>query len=356
MEVAHASVFCKRSLHVVTVPAAGRCFQSVRGMSRSNEPGIQDTVGLPARRGRHANRRHGRNPGQVCHHVSQVCAELVASLWADYVETRDDESRAARDGVPIALTRGHQMDLMARSAAVYPTTEGAFTSAGEVSRRGFLQLSASGAVALGRTPGRVPSPQIHPRDAWGSGVPPRGPLTTEQDSWVRFLLVHHTQTPNSESPESVPARLRSMFRHHTGTKGWNDIAYNFLVDPFGGIWEGRAGSLAGPVKPDATGGSQGHAILGCFIGDHTVVPPTEAAQAAMSSLLAWLAARYQIDLFAGRNITFVSEGSNRWARGTSVVTDPIAGHRDMSRTECPLRGVRCRQRKRRCHPGVVPAT
>ncbi len=86
----------------------------------------------------------------------QVCAELVASLWADYVETRDGECHAARDGVPIALTRGHQMDLMARSAAVYPITEGAFTSAGEVSRRGFLQLSASGGVALGHTPGRVP--------------------------------------------------------------------------------------------------------------------------------------------------------------------------------------------------------
>jgi hypothetical protein len=152
---------------------------------------------------------------------------------------------------------------------------------------------------------------------------------------VRFLLVHHTQTTNDYTADGAARQLRSMYSYHTGEKGWPDLAYNFLVDSFGTIWEGRAGSLAGPVKGDATGGSQGYAQLCCFIGDLTDQPPTDAAQTGMTALLAWLAGRYSIDLFAGPTITFISRGSNKWAVGETVTTDPVAGHRDMSLTECP---------------------
>ncbi len=180
--------------------------------------------------------------------------------------------------------------------------------------------------------GTVAAPPIHPRSDWASGLPP---LSPPQPETVKFLLVHHTLTPNNYPAAVVPARLAGMYRFHTTDRGWPDLAYNFLVDAHGGIWEGRSGSLQGPVRGDATGGSQGFAQLCCFIGDHTSAPPTPAAQAAMSALLAWLASRYAIDLSPGRRVTFVSRGSNRWPRGSTVTTDPIAAHRDMSSTECP---------------------
>lgn len=187
-------------------------------------------------------------------------------------------------------------------------------------------------AALAAPTAGVPRPRIEPRSAWGEGLPtPTLPLEPD----VKFLLVHHTETPNGESTAEVVQRLRSMHRFHTRDKGWPDIAYNFLVDGGGRIWEGRTGSLDGPVKGDATGGSQGHAMLCCFIGDHSTVPPTPAAQEAMSSLLAWLASTYRIDLFAGATISFVSRGSNRWAAGKRVTTTPVAGHRDMSMSACP---------------------
>lgn len=177
-------------------------------------------------------------------------------------------------------------------------------------------------------------PVIRPRADWATS-PARGALSNEAAGDVRFLLVHHTETSHDYTADSVPRTLNGMFRYHTTDKGWDDIAYNFLVDRFGTIWEGRTGSIGAPVKGDATGGSQGFALLCCFIGNHTSEPPTPAAQEAMSSLLAWLAGRYTIDLHAGRTITFTSRGSNRWPAGTQVTTDPIAGHRDMSRTACP---------------------
>lgn len=152
---------------------------------------------------------------------------------------------------------------------------------------------------------------------------------------VRFLVIHHSETPNDYSPEDVAPRLRSIFDYHTAAKGWPDVAYNFFVDAFGGIWEGRTGSIERPVRGDATGGSQGFAMLCCFLGDHTATVPTEPAIQAMATLNAWLATTYGIDLRAGPAISFVSRGSNRWPAGTTVTTDPIAGHRDMSQTACP---------------------
>ena len=152
---------------------------------------------------------------------------------------------------------------------------------------------------------------------------------------MRFLLVHHTAENTAHTAAQVPSILAAMYAFHTGPKGWHDIAYNFLVDREGGVWEGRAGSLAGPVAADATGGSQGFDQLVCFIGDFTSVTPTPAALDAGNRTLAWLAQRYSIDTSAGAKVTFVSRGSNKWPAGARVTTSTIAGHREMSTTACP---------------------
>lgn len=176
-------------------------------------------------------------------------------------------------------------------------------------------------------------PPIQPREAWADGIPtPRG-LAPEKD--VRFLLVHHTQTPNGERGRKVRKRLRQIHAYHRSEKGWADIAYNFLVDEEGTIWEGRAGSLAGPVRGDATGGSQGFAVLCCFLGDHSTLAPSAPARDAMVRLLAWQAVVNGIDLSPDQQVTFTSRGSNRFRKGATVRTTPIAGHRDMSQTQCP---------------------
>ena len=177
---------------------------------------------------------------------------------------------------------------------------------------------------------RVP---VYPRREWADGLGPAGPLARED---VRFLLVHHTASGNRYAPDDVPGQLRSFHRLHTSAeKGWPDIAYNFLVDRFGGVWEGRTGSLDGPVRGDATGGSQGFAQLCCFIGDHSTEPPTPEAVRAMTGLLAALADRYDLDTSPGATATVISRGSGRWPAGASLTTATIAGHRDMSQTSCP---------------------
>jgi hypothetical protein len=175
--------------------------------------------------------------------------------------------------------------------------------------------------------------QVHPRIAWAQDRGPRGPLEPEE---VRFLLVHHTASGNGYAAGDVPGVIRQTYDFHTGAdKGWPDVAYNFFVDRFGGVWEGRAGSLDGPVAADATGGSQGFAQLVSLIGDFTAVMPTDAAMDALTRTLAWLADRYGVDTSPGATVTLVSRGSNRWPAGAAVSARSISGHRDMSTTACP---------------------
>ena len=214
-----------------------------------------------------------------------------------------------------------------------------------LSRRTFLAGLSATALAIpliavmpemaqARTPFR--GVDVRPRADWAGGLTPTGPLRQERSGDTRFLLVHHTASANDYDPGDVPGLLRGFYWFHTGPdRRWPDVAYNFFVDRYGTVWEGRTGSLTGPVMADATGGSQGFAQLCCFIGDHQVEAPTPAAQLSMTALLAALADTYAIDTAPGATTTFVSRGSNRWPAGTTVTTTTIAGHRDMSLTACP---------------------
>ncbi len=184
------------------------------------------------------------------------------------------------------------------------------------------------AVALGGV-------DVQPRAAWGADLKPTGALSEEAPGDVRFLLVHHTASPNGYSRAEVPRLLRGFYSLHTADRKWPDLAYGFMVDRFGRVWEGRTGSLDGPVKADATGGSQGFAVLACFIGDHTSQPPSPEALDAMGKLLGALATRHSIDVRPGATATFTSRGSNLHPAGKEVTTPTIAAHRDMSKTACP---------------------
>ncbi len=212
------------------------------------------------------------------------------------------------------------------AASVSPLTRAAVAGASGPTPRSPL-IPAQAAEAL--------RPVIRPRADWaGSDKPVTGPLTPEDD--VRFLLVHHTASTNAYDADGVVDQIRGFYDFHTGSeKGWPDVAYNFFIDRFGTIWEGREGSVAGPVRGDATGGSQGFALLCSLIGNYAEEPVSQAQQASLHQLLAWLGASYAVDTTPGAMTSFVSRGSNKWPAGTEVPARTISGHRDMSSTSCP---------------------
>jgi hypothetical protein len=198
-------------------------------------------------------------------------------------------------------------------------------TSGISSHRAFARDDSGVVVA----PGLV----ISPRDRWGADLV-AGELRAESD--VRFLLVHHTAGRNDYGLDEAPAQMRQVFAFHTGAeKRWPDVAYNFFVDRFGGVWEGRTGSLAGPLIADATGGSQGFAQLVCLLGNFVDTDPTVEMLSSLERVLAWLADRHLIDTSTGATTSFASRGSNRWPAGSRVTVRTISGHRDVSQTACP---------------------
>ncbi|MCP4226144.1 MAG: N-acetylmuramoyl-L-alanine amidase [Actinomycetia bacterium] len=240
----------------------------------------------------------------------------------------DPEPKPPGEHAPIELSRRQVLGLGAAAASVAATTS--LLAVPPVGARPRASMAASAQTSEADQL----RPTIRPRSDWAGELAVKGELIPEDD--VRFLLVHHTASTNDYGPDQVVDQIRGFYDFHTGPdKGWPDVAYNFFVDRYGGIWEGRQGSVAGPIRGDATGGSQGFALLCSLIGNHHDQPVTAETQASLVSLLAWLGATYGVDTTAGSMTTFTSRGSSRWPAGTEVTARTISGHRDMSTTTCP---------------------
>src|SRR5690606_21006449 len=169
-----------------------------------------------------------------------------------------------------------------------------------------LAVRSPAAAAPGPDPVAVaPGLLVHPRDAWGADLPAPDDLPTEADGDVRVLVVHHSASGNGYAEADVANEIRNFYAMHTGPqRKWPDVAYNFFVDRFGGVWEGRAGSLERPVIGDATSGNQGFSQLVCLVGNHVSEPPSDEAVDSLSRVLAWLARREGVDVTPGAVATF----------------------------------------------------
>ena len=176
------------------------------------------------------------------------------------------------------------------------------------------------------------APPIVPRSAWGAdeslrrGTPDYAPS-------VRFAIVHHTAGPNDYSPSQAAAIMRGIQTYHVKSNGWNDIGYNFLVDRYGTVYEGRYGGIdRNVIGAHARGfntGSVGVAVIGTFAD--SAVPP--AASRALEKLLAWRLDLAHVD--PGATVSVVSGGSERFLPGVPVTLRAVSGHRDTGQTSCP---------------------
>ena len=60
---------------------------------------------------------------------------------------------------------------------------------------------------------------------------------------VKMAFIHHTASGNTYTAAEAPAIMRAIYAYHTRSLGWSDIGYNFLIDRFGTIYEGRYGGM-----------------------------------------------------------------------------------------------------------------
>ncbi len=180
-------------------------------------------------------------------------------------------------------------------------------------------------------------PGIISRAEWGADESLRtsnsGCGTPEYAGSLRNSFVHHTVNANTYTAEEAPAIVRAIYRYHVLGNGWCDIGYNFLIDRFGRVYEGRFGGTTKPVIGAHSGGFNTGSTGVALIGEHGPVPVPVASRSALRSLLAWKLTHHTVDSRA--QIQAVSGGSTRYPAGTNVTLDVISGHRDVSATACP---------------------
>jgi hypothetical protein len=178
-------------------------------------------------------------------------------------------------------------------------------------------------------------PPIIARSTWATrACRPRRPAYYGA---LDVAFVHHTVGANWYPRSASAAIVRSICLFHKYVHGWNDIGYNFLVDRYGRIFEGRAGGIDEPLAGAQAGGynllSTGVALLGTFV----YARPTAAAMDAVARLLAWKLTLHGIDA-SGTTVVEVSPYGSAYSRyraGSQVTLHRIAGHRDGDTTTCP---------------------
>ncbi|MBQ0735810.1 N-acetylmuramoyl-L-alanine amidase [Aquimarina celericrescens] len=208
----------------------------------------------------------------------------------------------------VSLNSGMQ-DVIISNAKLY------HYSPGETPKKIQKQIEKN---ATNATKAVCSKPAVVSRSQWGAI--PRGAAAT---STVSHLIVHHEFGSNTSSDWA--ARVRSVQNFHINGNGWSDIGYNFLVDPNGVIYEGRAGG------DNAIGahfcGRNRNTMGVCMLGDYSSISPTTATQNSVKSLLAWKADKENINPL----------GSSFHYSVNRALTH-ISGHRDAGCSVCPGSG------------------
>jgi N-acetylmuramoyl-L-alanine amidase-like protein len=221
--------------------------------------------------------------------------------------------------------RGNPRDLRARFVRALPTAN----VARRVSRR--LRLRARASARPRQVAG--PSVRVITRSEWGGdSVPPRAPA---EYGTVECAFVHHTVTTNDYTPEDSAGIVLGIARYHRDSNQWNDLGYNFLVDKYGQVFEGRAGGIDAPVIGAQAQGYNSVSTGVAVLGTHTSLAATEPTLEALARLIGWKLALHGVPVQGQVTVTSAGGESNRYRSGTPVTLERISGHRDGDSTSCP---------------------
>jgi len=207
-------------------------------------------------------------------------------------------------------------------------------------------LSAAAVTPAG---GVVLRPNIVTRAQWGADETWRDPVP-RMGTTIVAGFVHHTASTNNYSPEQAPAQMRALYAYYTKSLKYADMAYNFLVDQYGTVYEGRNACTYGDVNPcdgpslpvigAHTAGLNPNTFAISAIGNYDTKAPSNPAALveSIASLMAWKIAPYGLDPNANASmISSDTSGLSKYSNGMTAITPVISGHRDVGKTACPGR-------------------
>ena len=239
-----------------------------------------------------------------------------------------------------------------RSGALESSAEPIGQSTSAVTAQSITPASFSMAETTARPASTVPVavPAALPVATSANGLPV--PVTTRAEwganasymSWdpdyasAGHVVVHHTAGTNNYSAGQSASIVRGIYYYHAVTLDWGDIGYNFLIDKYGTVFEGRSGSVAAPagrmsVGAHARGVNTGTMGLS-MMGDYSSVSPSDAQLSSVGKMAGWFLGRAGItdaNGWAGLNVWT----TERYQAGSTISMPRILGHRDVGYTSCP---------------------
>ena len=248
------------------------------------------------------------------------------AVWTGPARYVQVAAASAGDAGPETLSGLHVV-------AIDPTEDGSVAArvAGAARR---LAATVSGVTFDSPAGAATAAPVIVTRAQWGADESLRNAAPSYAP--VKMAFVHHTASGNLYSSADAPALVRGIYAYHTQSLHWNDIAYNFLIDRFGTVYEGRYGGVTrGVVGAHVYGfntGSTGISVMGTFIDE----PPPAEAVTSLERLLAWKLGIHGLD--PGGTAQLTCGATEKYATGATVTLPVIAGHRQANYTECPAIG------------------
>jgi hypothetical protein len=173
----------------------------------------------------------------------------------------------------------------------------------------------------------VPKPPVVSRIMWGCPDGEFSPRRPPEYQSVTHIIIHHTATPNNPYQDWSQV-VRSVWNYHANILWWGDVGYNYLIDPNGVIFEGRAGGddVVG-IHDNFNRGSMAVGFIGCYgncgylgLAD---AQPSPTMLDAGANLMAWQASQKGLDPRA----TTQYDGAG--------IVPVIAGGRDVTATFSP---------------------
>lgn len=139
----------------------------------------------------------------------------------------------------------------------------------------------------------VPKPTIISRQEWGAR-PPNGSYSPMP--YYDKLTIHHAAGWGARNLQEGILAVQSIQDFHIDGRGWTDIAYHFLIDRAGNIFQGRPETVIGAHVMNYNKGNIGVCILGCYHPPYTAYPCndhlTQESRDAAVHLFAWLADKF----------------------------------------------------------------
>lgn len=266
--------------------------------------------------------------------TTRGATDPIVADEADGVQIWAESGTGPVTGVKVLLIDPGTRPTDTAPQTMLATPTGRATAAPLPSAQGF-SAPAAGVLTAGPAPA---PPVIISRAGWGADESMRN-CAPDYSTQMVSAAVHHTASGNGYSPDEVPGLLRGFYEYHTrseagGGRGWCDIGYNFLVDRFGRIFEGRAGGIDSTVVGVHTGGFNSRTIGVAAIGEYGAVGAPDPMVEAISQLIAW---KFTIHgIYAGVEVTMVSGGgASKYPEGSVVSFPTIYAHRDAQLTSCP---------------------